>query len=81
MVKAVSEEVESQTSNEKRASPTPGGGRRIVIVEVSLDGGTAWESCEFVDHLLDRPNTAGKFWAWRLWKHEVRSVGCSLIFI
>lgn len=42
-----------------------------MIVEVSLDDGM-WEPCESVDHPLDRPNTAGKFWTWRLWKHEVR---------
>lgn len=34
-----------------------------------------WATCCIVDHPLDRPNPAGKFWTWRLWRHEVGGAG------
>ena len=50
-----------------------GGGRRVVIVEVALDDkGEHWTPAEFIDHALDKPNGAGKFWTWRLWKFTVK---------
>jgi len=48
-----------------------GGGRRVVIVELSLDDGKTWATTDFVPHPSDRPSPAGKFWTWRLWRLKV----------
>lgn len=48
-----------------------GGGRRIVMVELSLDDGKTWATTDFVPHPLDRPSPVGKFWTWRLWRFAV----------
>jgi nitrate reductase (NAD(P)H) len=48
-----------------------GGGRRVIIVELSLDDGNTWEMATFRDDDLARPNPFGKFWTWRLWERRV----------
>ncbi len=48
-----------------------GGGRRVIMVELSLDGGRTWEPAEFVPHPMNKPNSSGKCWTWRLWRFPV----------
>ena len=48
-----------------------GGGRRIIIVEVTLDGGQSWDLATFQPHERSRPNPYGKFWTWQLWSIKV----------
>jgi sulfite oxidase len=48
---------------ELRGYAFAGGERHVTRVEVSLDGGHAWEDAELLDDL-------GR-WAWRLWRHPV----------
>merc|ERR1719201_2032292 len=46
-----------------------GGGRKIIRVEVTLDGGKSWHLVEDgnVTHPPDTPTPAGKYWGWCLW--------------
>ncbi|XP_068123706.1 sulfite oxidase, mitochondrial isoform X2 [Hyperolius riggenbachi] len=43
-----------------------GGGREIVRVDVSLDGGKTWKTAE----LFGEEQKDGQAWAWKLWKLE-----------
>jgi sulfite oxidase len=45
-----------------------GGGRRIVRVDVSADGGTTWTTADLT-HGHDQP--LGRAWAWTLWSADV----------
>ena len=46
-----------------------GGGRKIIRVEVTLDGGKSWHLVEDgnVTHPPDTPTPAGKYWGWCMW--------------
>lgn len=46
-----------------------GGGRKIIRVEVSVDGGATWMLAE-LEHPA-APTEYGKSWAWCLWQLEV----------
>lgn len=51
-----------------------GGGRNIVRVDVSLDGGKNWRVAEILPYAgpdEDRVNDTGKVWTWRLWSLDV----------
>ncbi|KAH8091636.1 hypothetical protein JL720_5948 [Aureococcus anophagefferens] len=47
-----------------------GGGRKIIRVEVTLDGGASWFLVKDGDvtHPPNTPNKAGKYWGWCFWK-------------
>ncbi|WIA41019.1 hypothetical protein OEZ86_004657 [Tetradesmus obliquus] len=49
-----------------------GGGRKIIRVEVSLDGGKLWRQAEITR--FEQPNPAGKLWCWIFWHFEVQTV-------
>ncbi|KAF8062729.1 hypothetical protein HT031_004059 [Scenedesmus sp. PABB004] len=49
-----------------------GGGRKIIRVEVSLDGGLLWRQAEITRH--ETPTPAGKHWCWIFWRFEVQTV-------
>eukprot|EP00741_Cyanophora_paradoxa_P015691 tig00020904_g15148.t1 len=51
-----------------------GGGRWIVRVEVSLDGGCAWELAKILPPPKPEPHPRGKRWTWALWRTEVDPV-------
>ena len=46
-----------------------GGGRKIIRVEVTLDGGKSWHLVEDgnVTHPPGTPTAAGKYWGWCMW--------------
>ena len=46
-----------------------GGGRKIIRVEVSLDGGETWLFTELTHP--ETPTEFGKFWCWCFWKLPV----------
>lgn len=46
-----------------------GGGRKIIRVEVSVNGGESWELAELAHGAP--PTEYGKHWAWCLWQLEV----------
>ena len=50
-----------------------GGGRKIIRVEVTLDGGASWFLVKDGDvtHPPNTPNKAGKYWGWCFWKITV----------
>ena len=48
-----------------------GGGRSVVRVDVTGDGGDTWASAELTDGAQQKP---GRSWAWTLWKCEVPAV-------
>ena len=52
-----------------------GGGRKIIRVEVTLDGGESWALCEDGDVTWPEgcPNKAGKYWGWCLWELTVKT--------
>jgi nitrate reductase (NAD(P)H) len=49
-----------------------GGGRKVIRVEVSLDGGHLWRQAEITRH--ETPTKAGKYWCWVFWKFEVQTI-------
>jgi len=49
-----------------------GGGRKIIRVEVSLDGGNLWRQAEIIRH--ETPTPAGKYWCWVFWQLDVQTV-------
>lgn len=51
-----------------------GGGRSVVRVEVSADGGVSWQDAALCDNEM-RPS--GKQWAWTLWKATVAVPQCT----
>ncbi|XP_022990801.1 nitrate reductase [NADH]-like [Cucurbita maxima] len=46
-----------------------GGGKKVMRVEVTMDGGEKWDVC-MLDHPA-KPNKFGKYWCWCLWSLEV----------
>eukprot|EP00850_Spirogloea_muscicola_P009636 SM000054S18122 [mRNA] locus=s54:728439:731848:+ [translate_table: standard] len=46
-----------------------GGGRKVIRVEVSLDGGSAWQHCDI--ECNERPTVYGKYWCWVFWSIRV----------
>ncbi|XP_067320039.1 sulfite oxidase, mitochondrial [Anolis sagrei] len=44
-----------------------GGGRRVIRVDVSLDGGKSWREAE----LIGEKQLPGRAWAWQLWQLNV----------
>ncbi|KAH8044506.1 hypothetical protein JL721_12837 [Aureococcus anophagefferens] len=50
-----------------------GAGRKIIRVEVTLDGGASWFLVKDGDvtHPPNTPNKAGKYWGWCFWKITV----------
>ncbi|KAK7385239.1 hypothetical protein VNO78_30953 [Psophocarpus tetragonolobus] len=46
-----------------------GGGRRVILVEVTLDGGATWRLTTL--ERRERPNKYGKYWSWCFWSLEV----------
>jgi nitrate reductase (NAD(P)H) len=53
-------------------APLPGGGRKVIRVEVSLDGGYVWRQAEIIRH--ETPTPAGKHWCWVFWRFDVQTV-------
>ena len=49
-----------------------GGGRDVVRVDVSADGGKSWQTAE----LKKLPQRTGKAWAWTLWEVRVDMQAC-----
>ena len=48
-----------------------GGGRKIIRVETSLDGGMTWVGVDAIEQHPAGPTAAGKYWCWCFWRHEV----------
>lgn len=46
-----------------------GGGKKVVRVEVTMDGGESWHQCT-MDH-QEKPNKYGKYWCWCFWSLDV----------
>ncbi|XP_074371503.1 nitrate reductase [NADH] 2-like [Apium graveolens] len=46
-----------------------GGGKKVVRVEVTMDGGESWYQCT-MDH-QEKPNKYGKHWCWCFWSLDV----------
>ncbi|KAK4493367.1 hypothetical protein RD792_017737 [Penstemon davidsonii] len=46
-----------------------GGGKKVIRVEVTMDGGETWHVCA-LDH-PEKPNKYGKYWCWCFWSLEV----------
>ncbi len=46
-----------------------GGGRKIIRVEVSLDGGKTWTLTKL--RHPETPTEYGKYWCWCFWEHEI----------
>ena len=46
-----------------------GGGRKIIRVEVSIDGGKTWTLSKL--HHPEKPTEYGRYWCWAFWEHEV----------
>jgi len=46
-----------------------GGGRKIIRVELSLDGGKTWTLTTI--KRTEKPTEFGRFWCWVFWEHEV----------
>ncbi|NXP77704.1 SUOX oxidase, partial [Ramphastos sulfuratus] len=44
-----------------------GGGREVVRVDVSLDGGRSWQAARLKS---EQPVVPGRAWAWVLWELE-----------
>ncbi|XP_043715008.1 nitrate reductase [NADH]-like [Telopea speciosissima] len=49
-----------------------GGGRKIIRVEVTLDGGETWMVCHL--DIKEKPNKYGKYWCWCFWSLEVEKL-------
>lgn len=45
-----------------------GGGREVVRVDVSLDGGKTWQVAQLKDGEKEAPPLPGRAWAWKLWE-------------
>lgn len=45
-----------------------GGGREVVRVDVSLDGGKTWQVARLRDGEGEAPPPPGRAWAWKLWE-------------
>ncbi|TNM89033.1 hypothetical protein fugu_005287 [Takifugu bimaculatus] len=45
-----------------------GGGREVVRVDVSLDGGKTWQVAQLKDGENEAPPPPGRAWAWKLWE-------------
>ena len=46
-----------------------GGGRKVIRVELSTDGGKTW-TLTTLKH-LEKPTQYGKYWCWCFWEHEI----------
>ncbi|KAG8389719.1 hypothetical protein BUALT_Bualt01G0008000 [Buddleja alternifolia] len=46
-----------------------GGGKKVMKVEVTMDGGETWRICT-LNH-PEKPNKYGKYWCWCFWSLEV----------
>ncbi|KAK3158319.1 hypothetical protein QOZ80_2AG0135570 [Eleusine coracana subsp. coracana] len=46
-----------------------GGGKKVIRVELTLDGGSTWRLCE-LNH-PEKPNQYGKHWCWCFWSVDV----------
>lgn len=56
-----------------------GGGRGISRVDVSIDGGSTWQTAALVqekDH-----SSVGNHWSWTLWRHKVESLPTPCVII
>ncbi|KAF8925652.1 hypothetical protein BGZ47_003132 [Haplosporangium gracile] len=49
-----------------------GGGRAIYRVELSVDGGKAWEPVDKIEQTPDK--ISGMYWAWALWEKKVPKI-------
>merc|ERR1719487_951959 len=47
-----------------------GGGRKVIRVEVSIDGGKTWTLSKL--HHPEKPTEYGKYWCWCFFEHEVQ---------
>ncbi|KAL2061448.1 hypothetical protein VTL71DRAFT_7721 [Oculimacula yallundae] len=56
-----------------------GGGREIVRVDISADGGATWDQAE----LLDDVSSGSKAWCWKRWRYTLgdRSVGRASLMV
>ena len=57
-----------------------GGGRGIVRVDVSMDGGNTWHTAALVQE-KDCTRSVGNHWSWTLWRHKVDSLStpCTIV--
>lgn len=46
-----------------------GGGRKIIRLEVSIDGGETWTLGKI--HQIEKPTEYGKYWCWVFWEHTI----------
>lgn len=46
-----------------------GGGRKVIRVEITIDGGESWMLCRI--HHPEKPTKYGKFWCWCFWELDV----------
>eukprot|EP01018_Ginkgo_biloba_P023336 Gb_01163 [translate_table: standard] len=46
-----------------------GGGRKVIRVELTFDGGETWNGCK-LNH-PEKPTKYGKYWCWCFWEFEV----------
>ena len=54
-----------------------GGGRKVIRVETSLDGGMTWVGVDAIEQHPAGPTAAGKYWCWCFWRHEVSAARAS----
>ena len=47
-----------------------GGGRKVIRMEVSIDGGKTWTLAKL--HHPEKPTEYGKYWCWCFFEHEVQ---------
>ena len=46
-----------------------GGGRKVIRVEISTDGGETWSLTTITKR--ETPTEYGKYWCWCFWEHEI----------
>lgn len=61
---------------------TPGGGRKVIRVEASVDEGATWRQATI--HRFEKPTAYGKTWCWVFWDLEVQTIelmGCKELLV
>jgi len=70
------EELEADDSIEVKGYAWSGGGRDIIRVEVSSDGGISWKEAKLMKN--PEADDSSKNWAWTLWKAEMPVEGSDI---
>lgn len=52
-----------------RCGDVPGGGRKVIRCELSLDGGETWRLADIERH--EKPTPYNKYWCWVFWSVAV----------